>query len=240
MRAVRLLAREVEEADRAVGAGDAEHAVAILDVGHRRLEFFRRELVRLLHRALGRDVHRRAADEERARTGAAEAGAAVGVAEGEPDLVDGHAEHVDRELRERGGEALAHRLRRGEDLDAVAVDGHRHVLGEHVGTRPLDERGDALAAQRGRAASTPPRARRSRSSRRARGRDRAPARTARCRTSCPSRCGTASGPGGSCCAGAARCGRGRSGAPPRRAGARSCRWPPAARRRGRVRSASCW
>ena len=56
------------------------------------------------------DLHRRAAGEERARAGAAEAVAAVGVALHDADLLDRHAEHVDRQLRVAGGDALAHRL----------------------------------------------------------------------------------------------------------------------------------
>ena len=113
--------RELEEADAAVGAADAEDAVAILDVADRGLEFLRGQVLRALDRALGGDAHRRAADEERARAGAAESRAAVGVALHDPDLLDRHAEDVDGDLRERRGESLAHRLQRGEDLDfAVA------------------------------------------------------------------------------------------------------------------------
>ena len=120
---------ELEEADRAVGAADAKHAIAVLDVGDGRLQFRAAQLLRLLHRALGRHVHRRAADEQRARAGAAEAGAAVGVAQHDADALDRHAEHVDGQLREGGGDALPHGLRRGEDFDlAVALDRHRDAF----------------------------------------------------------------------------------------------------------------
>src|SRR5262249_12001747 len=50
---------EIEQIDAAVGAGDAEHAIAIFDVGCRRFELLGGEVVRLRDRALGGDAHRR-------------------------------------------------------------------------------------------------------------------------------------------------------------------------------------
>ena len=68
------------ELDRAVGAGDGEAAVAVLDVRRRRLQRLGGELLAARdHRAARRD-HRRAADERRARADAADAVGAVGVA----------------------------------------------------------------------------------------------------------------------------------------------------------------
>ena len=123
MRRARLLARELEQADRAVGAGDAEHAVAVLDVAAAPPRARPpRACAPSSTVSLGGDVHRRAADEQRARARAAEAGAAVGVALHDADALDRHAEHVDGELRVRRQQPLPHRLRRREDLDvAVAV-----------------------------------------------------------------------------------------------------------------------
>jgi hypothetical protein len=57
--------------------------------------------------------------------GAAEAVGAVGVALQHADAVDRHAEHVDRQLRIAGGDALAHRHRRRGELDE-AVGRHAH------------------------------------------------------------------------------------------------------------------
>ena len=177
--------------------------------------------LRVLDRALGRDLHRRAAGEERARAGAAEAVAAVGVALDDADLLDRHAEDVDRELRVAGRDALPHRLRRREDLDdAVGRDVDADLLLEDVAAGPFEERRDAAAAQlaaRLRLARAAPR---SRSSRRAPGPGRGSARTRRCRRSAPSGSCTASARAGSCCGGAARRDRSSSRARPRRTAAR--------------------
>jgi hypothetical protein len=82
----------------------------------------------LLDGALGRHLHRGAAGEQRAAAGAAEAVEAVGVALHDADAVERHAEHVDRQLRVAGGDALAHGLRGRADLDEAVgrdVDGDR-------------------------------------------------------------------------------------------------------------------
>ncbi len=93
-------------------------------------------------------VDRRARGEERARAGAAEAGAAVGIAVDEADLLDRDAEHVDDELRVGGRDPLSHRHRRGVDLDlAGSRHGHRDALLEDVAAGPFEERGKAAPAQ---------------------------------------------------------------------------------------------
>ena len=65
----------------------------------RDLELGRRELPRVFDGALGRHLHRRTADVDRARTRAAEAIAAIGVAEHDAHALDSHAEGIDDELR---------------------------------------------------------------------------------------------------------------------------------------------
>ena len=71
-----------------------------------------------------------------------------GVALDDADPVDRHAEDVDRELRVARRDALAHRLRRREDLDdPVGRDVDADLLLERVAAGPFEERGDAAAAQ---------------------------------------------------------------------------------------------
>ncbi len=215
MRCSRLLPREIEESDGPVGAGDAEDAATVVDVAARGFELVRRRVLRFPTVRSAGHVHRRAADEERARAGAAEARAAIGVALDDADLLDGHAENVDGQLRVRRREPLPERLRRRKDFDLVAAfDRDRHTLVEHVGAGPFDERRKAAAAQ---PAATlrigGPRARNP-ASRRVPAPAPSRIRTCRCRRSCSSRSCTASARGGSCCAGAVRRDRCRSAARP--------------------------
>src|SRR5664280_2184648 len=106
-----------------------------------------------------REAHRRATREERARAGAAEAVAAIGVALDDADFLERHAEDVDRQLRVAGLDALPHLLRRREDLDeAVRRHVDAHLLFEGVAAGPFQKRGDAAATQQAaRFALAPPR-----------------------------------------------------------------------------------
>lgn len=55
--------------------------------------------------------------------------------------------HTIDELRQRGGDALAHLVDGAVDLDdAVGLHVHRHALLEHVAARPLQKRRDAQPA----------------------------------------------------------------------------------------------
>ena len=145
---LRLPRRQLEQPDAEVGAGDAEAARAVLDVGGRRLQRVGRELPALFDRALGRHAHGRAAGEQRPAAGAAEAVGAVGVALQHADLLQRHAEDVVRQLHVAGGDALAHRHRGRGQLDvAVGGDVHLHRFLERVAAGPLQERGDAAPAQ---------------------------------------------------------------------------------------------
>ena len=139
---------EIEEADAKVGADDVEAAVAIFDVVRRCFERVGSERLRMLDGALGRDLHRRAAGEQRARPGAAEAVGAIGVALQHANAVDADAEHVDRELCVARCDALAHRLRRRGELDdpfRQHVD--RDLLGQRIAAGPLEKRRYAAPAQ---------------------------------------------------------------------------------------------
>ena len=148
MRRSRCALRELEEIDAPVGAGDDVFAVGVLEIPGRRFQRPRREVPRRGNRPLGADAHRRSADEQRARAGAAEPRRAVGVALHDPDFLDGHAEDVDRELRVSRGKSLPHRLRRRDDLDAaVAFDGDGHGLLEDIGAGPFEERRHTPTAQ---------------------------------------------------------------------------------------------
>ena len=99
---VGLLAGELEQVDAEIGADDRKRPARYSMSAARRLERLGGERLRVLDGALGSDLHRRAAGEERARAGAAEAVAAIGVALDDADLLDRHAEDVDRELRVAG------------------------------------------------------------------------------------------------------------------------------------------
>ena len=109
--------RQFHDADRAVGAGDGEAAVAEFDVAFGGFHQMRRRLL-----ALG-DDQRRGFDDRRAGRGdrARAAGAVaeaheVAVVLFERDLLEGHAELRRQHLRERGGVTLAVIQRAGGEL----------------------------------------------------------------------------------------------------------------------------
>ena len=104
-----------------VGAGDPEDALGIFDVGGGGFQRIAGELAPGRHRRLRGVADGRAGGEERARAGAAEAGAAVGVALDDADLLDRHAEDIDDELGVGGGDPLPHRHGRGIDLDLAGA-----------------------------------------------------------------------------------------------------------------------
>ena len=235
-------AGQLEQADAAVGAGDAEDALGIFDVGGGGLERLGGEVAAVRDRRLRGDVDRRPGGEQRAR---ARRCRTPSRGRCRPCtmriLLDRHAEHVDHKLRVGGRDALPHRHRRGIDLDlAVARDRDGDALLEGVAAGPFQERGEAAAAQlaaraRRRLAGGEivPFGERQRpgrgSSRNCRNRRPAPSRS--CRASAPARSG---------CGGGFRPGRGRSAARRRRTGARSDRSPRAARRRDRPPVGAVW
>ena len=232
---------QLEQADAQVGARHVEAAGLVLDVGRRGFQRLGGQVLGVVHRLLRRGADRRAAGEQRARAGAAEAVGPVGVALQHADAIDGHAEHVHRQLGIAGGDALAHGLGGRAQLDeAVGGDIDRHGLGQRIAAGPFQEGGDAAATLLAAWPRSAPGGRQSRSSRPAPGPGPGSAGRHRCRTPGPSGWCRASAPGGSCCGGAARpdpssaCGRRRPSA------ARSGRWPRAGRRRGRHRWAWCW
>src|SRR5690606_32269658 len=147
-RLARLARGELEQADAAIGADDGEARVAVLDVAGGYLESLGGELAGMVDGLPRAALDGRAAGEQRAGARAAEAVGAVGVALDDADAVDRHAEGVDRELGIAGGDALAHRLGGGNDLDvAVRRDAHAHVLLEGVAAGPFEEGGEAAPAQ---------------------------------------------------------------------------------------------
>ena len=113
--------RDLAERLAAVGAGDGELAVLELDVGLRRLEQVRGDLLALGDDLVERLDDRRAADRERARAVGAHAEQhAAGVAVHDVDVLDRNAEARRDDLRERRLVALAVAVRAGE---------HRHAAG---------------------------------------------------------------------------------------------------------------
>jgi hypothetical protein len=143
-----LLRGQFEQADAAIGAGDGEAAGTVFDVARGGLERLAGEALRLLDGALRGHLHRCAAGEQRARTGTAKAVGTVGVAVHDADLLERHAEHVDRQLREAGVDALPHRHGGHRQLDdAFGQHVHRHHLRQRVAAGPFEEGGDAAAAQ---------------------------------------------------------------------------------------------
>src|SRR6478672_7790506 len=145
---VALQRGELEQADLPVGSRDSKDAVAILEIGNGRFELLRRATMRVVERTFGGDANRRSDHEQRARAGAAEPRRPIRVAKADVDAIRGHAEDIDGKLSEGRGEALAHRLRGGEDLD-LSFAGHRDGDGflENVGAGPFQERRDALSTQ---------------------------------------------------------------------------------------------
>src|SRR5205823_7525002 len=98
--------------------------------------------------SLGRNADSGAADKQRARAGAAEAGGTIGVALHDSNLVDRNAEYVDRELRKRCRQSLSHRLERRHDLDvAIAAYGDGHALIENICAGPFEKCRHAASAQ---------------------------------------------------------------------------------------------
>ena len=144
--ALELAAGQLEQADGVVGAGHVKARRRVANVLGRGLQLARRQLPRLRQRVLGARAHGRAAGEQRARAGAAKAVAALGVAQHHAHALDRHVEGVHHQLRQRGGNALAHLVDGGIDLDeAITLDVHGDALLEHVAARPFQEGGDAQA-----------------------------------------------------------------------------------------------
>ena len=111
-------AGDFEEADAAVGAGDAEFAVGVFDVGGGRFEFVRGDGFAFLDDVLDGDADRAARHGDRARAAGAAAGAQrVAVAGGDFDDFDRHAQAFGDELGVGGFVALAVRLRACDDVD---------------------------------------------------------------------------------------------------------------------------
>ena len=93
---------QFHDADRAVGAGDDKPAGAEFDVGRRRFEHMRGDLLAVLDDLVGRADDRVAADDHRFRAAGAAAGdQLVAVALHQPDAPERDAEPARQHLRER-------------------------------------------------------------------------------------------------------------------------------------------
>ena len=224
----------------AVGADDLEAAVAIGDVGRRRLEPLGGEVAAALDHHVGGALQGRAADDGRGRAaGAAAVRDGAGVALAHLDALDRHAQRLGEDLREHRLVPLALALRAGMGDQPVGRDLDDGMLvGDAAGA--VQMAGEAQAAQLARW----PRWRRAARRSPARRRPSAPSRTGpgsrrrrRCSRWPPCRAcrPAAAGSGG---AGRPACGRSR--ARRCRSAARAGTAPRACRRRGSHRPARCW
>ena len=140
--------RDVSEADRPVGSGDCEAAVAEFDIVGGGFEHMRRDALPLVDDLVGRDQQRGAAHRGDARTAGAEPeGEAIGVALHELDFLRLQTQPVAQQLCEGGRMPLALRGR-------AAKNGHaprrsEPDLGEFEAGRSgaLDGVGDAQPEQ---------------------------------------------------------------------------------------------
>src|SRR6185437_6546446 len=114
-----LLLRNFEQADAAIGANYGKEAIVIFDVIDRGLEQVGRLLARLVDEIAGGDRDRRAADEQRTRADAAEAGGQIRVALHDVDLVESNAEAVGDHLAVGGLQPLPHGHGAGMQDDAA-------------------------------------------------------------------------------------------------------------------------
>ena len=116
----RSLLGELHDPDRAVGAGDDEASLRELDVGGRRFEHVRGDLLALLDHLGGGFHDRGAAVHDRFRAAGAAAGEQlVAVALQQADALERNAELLAQHLRERRGVALAVIERAGDDGDGA-------------------------------------------------------------------------------------------------------------------------
>src|SRR5213596_726085 len=136
-RLFRLARRELGQPDGAVGAGNPEGPIAILDVARGRLERLRRKLLAARNGLAARGHHGRAAHESRARSHAAYAIREVGVALNDMDFLNGDSQYFGEQLGIRGFQPLPHRLRAGERRErAIGADPYVDRLGRK-GTGPF-------------------------------------------------------------------------------------------------------
>ena len=143
-----LALRKVEEADAQVRASHGEAAGVVFDVGGRRFECLARQLLAFIHRAFAGHAHRGAAGEQRPAARAAKAVGAIRITLQHADAVQRHAKDIVRQLHVARRDALAHGHGGAGELDeTIGGDVHAHVLFQCIATGPLQEGGDAAAAQ---------------------------------------------------------------------------------------------
>ena len=145
--AIGLALRQLTQAQADVGALDLKAPSLVGQVGARHFECFGGQLTRLRQAALRALFDRRATGEQGARTRAAKAVAAVGVAQHNAHLRHRHPKHIDHQLRQRGGDALAHGGHGAEHLDhPISGDGDGDVFFQGVAAGPLQKCGQPQAA----------------------------------------------------------------------------------------------
>ena len=147
----RALIRKIEQADRPVGAGDAERAGLVFDIRFRRLQPVRRQGSALLDDDPARAENRRAGHVGRARAAvAASHGDLVRVALDEADAAARQVEAAGHDFREGGLVPLADMLRAGDEVHtAVAVEAQFDIL-LRVAAGRLDVAGEAEPAKQAR------------------------------------------------------------------------------------------
>ena len=145
--AIGLALRQLTQAQADVGALDLKAPSLVGQVGTRHFQCFGGQLTGLRQAALRALFDRRATGEQGARTRAAKAVAAVGVAQHNAHLRHGHPKHIDHQLRQRGGDALAHGGHGAEHLDhPISGDGDGDVFFQGVAAGPLQKCGQPQTA----------------------------------------------------------------------------------------------
>ena len=153
----RLAGRQLEQADAAVGADDLEGAVAIGDVGRRRLEPLGGQVAAALDHHVGRALERRAADDGRGgAAGAAAVRDGARVALADLDALDRHAERLRQDLREHRLVALALALRADARHQPVGPDlDHDMLVGDAAGAVEMAREAEAAPLARRLAGGAP-------------------------------------------------------------------------------------
>ena len=233
--------RDLEDADRAVGALHDEAAGGEFQIGRGGFQHMAGDPHPLVDDLVRRVQHDDAAEPQRAAGMRAAADRdAVGVAVHQPTLSSGTPSHsLTSWAKLVSWPWPLDTVPMTTSTDAFRLHGDLGAFARHAG-RGIDIVGDADAAT----SAAPLRLARgvpqSRPSRRAPARAPSPRDRCRCRRPCRTDCGTASRLPAPGCAGAVRCGRSRTAAPPGRSAVPSRTSPRAGRSCDRAASARCW
>ena len=143
----RLFARQCEQIDGEVCPLDLVDRVFKCDVFGGGFQLFGRQGFAECNGFFGADLNGRSPGEQRTRAGAAKTVHPVGVAHQDAHFGNVDTETVNHELRQRGLNALAHRVDGGHHVDeAICANRHLDVFFQRIAAGPFEEGGDAQAA----------------------------------------------------------------------------------------------